>query len=332
MKRPAQRFAPILGILLLVSLSSVCVALLSGPHSVDWSAWPNLDDTSRTVLFELRWPRALAAFCCGGLLALAGALLQALLRNPLAEPGVLGVSGGASLGALWALWLGTGTWASHSGPTLGAALGALCALAILLVFSARSVLATYHDTQAPVRVLLTGVMIATACGAGTSLLLSLAPETDLRGMLFWLLGDLSSVQTPGWIGLAWLFIGGYALTLARDLNLAALGDLQALALGVSLRRLRLEVLILAALATAAAVTIGGAIGFVGLIVPHLLRRWCQNDQRVLLPACWLGGGAFLVFADTLARTTFTPLQLPVGVMTAFIGVPVFLWILAHARR
>jgi iron complex transport system permease protein len=262
------------------------------------------------------------------LLAWVGALLQALLRNPLADPGVLGVAGGASLGALLALWLGAGVVLTQA----GAGLGALAAALALVGLSARSLSSPLTDTQASVRVLLGGVMIAAGCGALISLILSLAPESDLRGMLFWLLGDMSGARYTGVAWAAWLLAALSSVGLARPLNLVALGDVQALTLGVRVRLLRWKVLGAASLMTGIAVTVGGAIGFVGLVVPHVLRRWLGHDQRVLLPGCLLGGGSFLVLADTLARTAWAPLQLPVGVMTALIGVPVFLWVMYRARR
>lgn len=316
-------------LLILVISAMVCVlAWLMGSQSIDWAEVWRAGSTSHTILFELRLPRVLAGFFSGGLLALSGALLQVLLRNPLADPGVLGVSGGASLGALSAIALGVPlAWVSA-----GAAVGALLSTALLFLFSARSLLSTLQDSQASVRVLLTGVMLGSASAAGVSVILSLAPETDLRGMLFWLLGDLSGAQYLSLAGVTWLLAGIVGWLLSPALNLLLLGDIQALMLGVHVKRLRWGVLLLCALSTGVAVTVAGAIGFVGLIVPHLLRRWLGHDQRLLLPACWLGGGALLVLADALARTCFSPLQLPVGVMTALLGVPVFLWILSHARR
>jgi iron complex transport system permease protein len=203
---------------------------------------------------------------------------------------------------------------------------------LLFVFSARSLLSALQDSQASVRVLLTGVMLGAASAAGVSVILSLAPETDLRGMLFWLLGDLSGAQYLSLAGVSWLLAGIVSWLLSPALNLLLLGDIQALTLGVHVKRLRWSVLLLCALGTGVAVTVAGAIGFVGLIVPHLLRRWLGHDQRLLLPGCWFAGGALLTLADALARTCFSPLQLPVGVMTALLGVPVFLWILSHARR
>ncbi len=325
---PTRRRALLVILLLaLIGLASLVVALAAGslPVSAADVGRALLGDTSDVaaeVVRELRLPRAMAAFACGGLLALAGALMQVLLRNPLADPYVLGISGGASVGALSAMLFGQ--------PLLlvtgGAFAGALAAT--LLVFG----LARGDGSWTQTRLLLTGVIVAAGCGAAVALILSVAPENKLRGMLFWLMGDLSHAASP-WPALAMLALGLLAaLPFSRDLNLLARGDLTARALGVPVARLRGGVYVLAALATAAAVTTTGSVGFVGLIVPHLVRLSVGNDQRVLLPAAALAGGALLTLADTLARTIVAPQQLPVGVLTALIGVPVFLYLLTRSPR
>jgi iron complex transport system permease protein len=248
--------------------------------------------------------------------------MQVLLRNPLADPYVLGISGGAAVGALAAMLFGLPLLLVNGGAFAGA-LGAT-----LLVFG----LARGDGSWTQTRLLLTGVIVAAGCGAAVALILSIAPENQLRGMLFWLMGDLSHAVTP-WPALAMLALGLMAaLPFSRDLNLLARGDLTARALGVPVSRLRGGVYVLAALATAAAVTTTGSVGFVGLIVPHLVRLAIGNDQRVLLPAAALAGGALLTLADTLARTVVAPQQLPVGVLTALIGVPVFLYLLTRSPR
>lgn len=272
---------------------------------------------SRQIVLDLRLPRALAGFACGGLLALAGALMQVLLRNPLADPYVLGISGGAGVGALSAMLLGL---AGLAVPGF-AFVGALAAM--LLVFG----LAHGDGSWTQTRLLLTGVVVAAGCGALVALILTLAPEQKIQGMLFWLMGDLSQATTalPALAVLVAALVA--AMPFARELNLLARGADQALALGVAVPLLRRIVYIVASLATAAAVTTAGSVGFVGLIVPHLVRLAIGNDQRLLLPASALAGGGLLVLADTLARTVVAPIQLPVGVLTALIGVPVFLYLL-----
>jgi iron complex transport system permease protein len=274
------------------------------------------------VVRGLRLPRALAAFACGGLLALAGALMQILLRNPLADPYVLGISGGAGVGAMFGMLLGFSVLGVDSLAFAGA-FGAM-----LLVFG----LAHGDGSWTQTRLLLTGVIVAAGCGALVALMLTIADEHKLRGMLFWLMGDLG--QAGEWwpalltLGVTLLF----AMPFARELNLLARGQMQAQALGVSVNRLRYAIYLLASLATATAVTTAGSIGFVGLIIPHLVRLAIGNDQRLLLPAAALAGGSLLVLADTLARTLIAPQQLPVGVLTALIGVPVFLFLLSRQSK
>lgn len=272
------------------------------------------------VVRNLRLPRALTGFACGGLLALAGALLQVLLRNPLADPYVLGISGGAGIGALLAIILGFGV-VGVNGLALGGALGTM-----FLVFG----LAHGDGGWTQSRLLLTGVIVAAGCGAVVTLMLAVAPDDRLRGMLFWLMGDLSQTNDPALTLIVLAATLLIALPFARELNLLARGADVAQALGVAVRPLRRGVYLVASLATAAAVTQAGAIGFIGLIVPHLVRLTTGNDQRLLLPASVLAGGSLLVIADTLARTMLAPQQLPVGVLTALIGVPAFLFLLSRA--
>jgi iron complex transport system permease protein len=263
----------------------------------------------------------MAAFAVGALLALAGTMMQVLLRNPLADPYVLGLSGGAACGALVALLAGTSALV-----TPGAFAGALVSTAI--VFG----LARGNGAWAPTQLLLTGVVVATGWGALIMLILTTAPEAQVRGMLFWLIGDLSGATRggPGLLALAGVL--GVAMFFARDATLLSRGDLTAASLGVSVRGTSLALHALAAFATAVAVTQSGSVGFVGLVVPHAVRLVIGNDQRWLMPAAALAGGALLTLADTAARTLFAPAQLPVGVLTAIIGVPLFLWLLRRTAR
>lgn len=276
------------------------------------------------VILRLRLPRALAAFACGGLLAVAGTLMQTLLRNPLADPYVLGISGGAGVAALASLALTLPFfWVQTS-----AFLGALAAIALVMGLSHRSFLRT-GDQDSSTKLLLTGVMMAAGFGALSTLILTLAPDASLRGMLFWLTGDLNGVDRAS------LPLAALAVTLlivcpvAHRLNVLLRGEAVAQAVGVAIGPLRLRIYLSASLATAVAVTTAGSIGFVGLVVPHILRLRFGNDQRMLLPAAALGGGALLMLADLVARTVIAPTQLPVGVITAMIGVPVFLWLLSR---
>jgi len=276
---------------------------------------------NRTLLMDLRLPRTLAAFATGGLLAVAGALMQVLLRNPLADPYVLGLSGGAAVGALLAMLAGMGTLLI-SGSAFAGAL-----LATLLVFG----LAHGTGSWTPSRLLLTGVVVAAGWGAVITLMLAITPSYKLPGMLYWLMGDVSYARTPWPALIVLVFSIVLIMPLARNLNVLARGPMQAAALGVSVRPLEWTIYLLASLLTATAVTTAGSIGFVGLIVPHMLRLVLGNDQRIILPASALAGGTLLVLADTLARTAIAPEQLPVGVITALLGVPTFLFLLHRSR-
>lgn len=324
---PTRRraFLILLGLSLL-ALLSIGLALMAGslkvPPGEVLAALLGQAGGSGDIVLQLRLPRALAGFACGGLLALAGALMQVLLRNPLADPYVLGISGGAGVGAMFGMLLGLSVFGVDSLAFAGAF------AAMLLVFG----LAHGDGSWTQTRLLLTGVIVAAGCGALVALMLTIADEHKLRGMLFWLMGDLgqSGQWWPALLTLAVALL--CAMPFARELNLLARGLLQAQALGVSVGRLRYAIYLLASLATAASVTTAGSIGFVGLIVPHLVRLATGNDQRVLLPATVLAGGSLLVLADTLARTLIAPQQLPVGVLTALIGVPVFLFLLSRQPR
>ncbi|GHD41171.1 iron ABC transporter [Marinobacter persicus] len=275
----------------------------------------------RTLVLELRLPRTLAAFATGGLLAVAGALMQVLLRNPLADPYVLGLSGGAAVGALLAMLAGLGGLLV-SGSAFAGAL-----LSTLMVFG----LAHGTGSWTPSRLLLTGVVVAAGWGAVITLMLSISPARELPGMLYWLMGDVSYARTP-WPGLVLLtLICLVVIPLGRSLNVLARGPLQAAALGISVRPMEWLIYLLASLLTATAVTMAGSIGFVGLVVPHMLRLVLGNDQRLILPACAFAGGTLLVLADTLARVVIAPEQLPVGVITALLGVPTFLYLLYRSR-
>jgi iron complex transport system permease protein len=313
--------------LVLLSLVAGLFALMSGSADISTAAvWQalagNAADNARNVIMELRLPRALTAFGVGGLLAVAGVLMQVLLRNPLAEPYILGSSGGAAVAALLAMMLGLGATLVD----LSAFAGAM--LATLLVFS----IAQGTGNWTPTRLLLTGVVLAAGFSAATTLLLALSPDQNLRGMLFWLVGDLSFSYSPAqslWL-LAAITIAG--LIAARDLNVLARGDLQAAIVGLPVAGFRLIIFAVTALATAISVTTVGVIGFIGLVVPHLIRILAGSDHRVVLPASALAGGILLVVADTLARTVLAPRQLPVGALTATIGVPLFLILMSRSRR
>ncbi len=312
--------------LLLTLLSALALALLlvslglgSSGLELSWARLSAGDPLLHAVVMELRLPRALAAFATGIVLSLAGVLMQALLRNPLADPYVLGISGGAAVGALGVMLAGLGALLVPAGAALGA-LGAM-----LLVFAVAHGPGGWTTT----RLLLTGIVVAAGCGAIVSLLLTFSDDLRLRGMMFWLLGDFGYVREP-WALLALSLLAIPACLLAsRPLDALARGDLQAQILGVPVRGLRIAIYIAASLLTAAAVTTAGSIGFVGLVVPHLVRLVAGSAHRIVIPASALAGGALLVSADLLARTVAAPRQLPVGALTALIGVPLFLVLMRH---
>jgi len=306
-------------VLLGLSLSSGSVPLSLG--DVVRALWSDAPTLARDVVYELRLPRALSAFAVGGLLALSGAILQVLLRNPLADPYVLGVSGGASVAALVAIMLGL--------PAAGvdglAALGALAAC--LLVFA----LAQGPGGWTPTRLLLTGVVVAAGAGSVVSLLLALGDETRLRGMVFWLLGDLSRSNRWPWL-MSLLAAGAAAgVMLGRQLNVLARGALQAASVGMDVRQLQILLFVVSSALTGSAVSAAGSIGFVGLVTPHVVRLALGSDNRFVLPASALLGGVLLMAADLAARVLIAPRQLPVGALTALVGVPLFLALLYRQR-
>jgi iron complex transport system permease protein len=305
------------------ALSAVIAGLAAGSVSVPVSelltalAEPGHDAIS-DIVWKLRVPRVIAAFSCGGLLALAGVLMQVLLRNPLADPYVFGISGGAALGVMFGMLIGAGTLAQTGLGLTGSI------LACVLVFG----LSLRAGNWNPYRLLLTGVVVAAGLNAALSLILVLAPQTAVKGMLYWLMGDLGYAENPlpALFMLSLLF--AVAMPFAPAMNVLALGRLKARSLGVSVTGIELVLFGVAAIAAVSVVLVGGTIGFVGLIVPHLVRLLGLADHRLLLPGAVLVGGGFLTLADTVARSAWAPLQFPVGVLTALLGVPILLLLLA----
>lgn len=319
--RPARRHA--LPLILLALAALLGLNLLWGSTGLLWPFGTGAQaEAARAIVLELRLPRALAALAAGGLLGLAGALVQVLTRNPLADPYILGVSGGAAVGALLAILLGLPLLVQH----LGAAAGAAGALLLVLLLARGEGAWTRH------RLLLTGVVLAAAFGALITLLLALAPTTALRGMLFWLMGDLSASPAP-WFALTGLFLLCLALLpWARDLNILTRGETAAAALGVSVAALRRASYLGAALATALAVITAGSIGFVGLLAPHLARLSLGADHRTALPGAIAIGALLVLSADLAARTAIAPQQLPAGALLALLGAPLFLYLLQRDAR
>ena len=322
-----ERLKQVIWLLPILTIVSLWIALSLGSAEIDWrqvliTMQSGKETFDHTVVMQLRLPRAASAFVVGGMLAMAGVLMQVLLRNPLADPYVLGISGGAAVGALIAILLG---WQSGL-ISSAAALGAMLSMGLVFFLSRGS------GDWSPTRLLLTGVVMAAGWGAGISFILSVSPSSHLYSMLFWLMGDFNDAW-PGFSRTLLLVTSLFVtLLFARPLNLLAVGELRAKSLGVNTLFLRLGIYVLASMLTAAAVTLAGTIGFVGLVVPHMTRLIAGSDHRILLPAATIIGGVLLVLAETLSRTILAPRQLPVGVITAFIGVPLFLYLLRRGLR
>ena len=279
----------------------------------------------RLIVFDIRWPRILLAMIVGAALSVAGASFQALLRNPLADPYVLGVSSGAALGAILSL-----IWAARTPGAMpfAAFAGAAAASAAVYFLGRRG---GYLDSFA---LLLAGIITASFLSAVIMFLMTIISGRDLRGMAFWLMGDLStpSPVSPGWLLLVLLIAVGAIYTTAADLNLLMAGEQEAVHLGVDVARVKLVVYLGASVLTGVAVSVSGAIGYVGLLVPHLIRIIFGSDYRLLIPTSAIGGAIIIVVADTLARTVVAPTELPVGAMTALAGAPVFIYLMRRRVR
>lgn len=302
----------------LAALALALVALLGLALLVGSASSP-----SAAIVLEIRLPRALLAALVGAGLATAGALLQALLQNPLADPYVLGISGGAALGGVLALALGGGLWPGAAAVPLVAFAGALGASLLLYAIAAAGGRAPAHS------LLLTGVVFNAFASSLIVFVTSAADLSRVAGVFLWLIGSIRLLEPALVAGVAALFALGLGLALreAYALNLLAQGDEAATHLGVDVPRTRRRVLAATALMIGASVAVSGLIGFVGLIVPHLLRLTIGSDHRVLVPASALAGAGFLVAADTLARIVLSPVELPVGALTALLGGPLFLVLL-----
>ena len=314
---------PVMGALALVAALAFLASLLVGPSGI---GIPQGSEAARMILVEIRLPRALLGALIGGALGLSGAVLQGYLRNPLAEPGLLGISGGASLGAVIAIHTGAAGAFALALPAGGLAGAALAATTVMLLAGERS---------GPLTLILAGVAISSLAGALTTLALNLSPNPFASvEMLFWLLGSLTDRSlTHVWLAAPLILIGGGLLmTTGRALDALTLGEEAAQNLGVDLKALRARIVAGTALAVGAATAVAGTIGFVGLVVPHLLRPIIGHEPRRLLPASAFGGAALVLAADVTLRL-FAPLsEVRLGVVTALIGAPFFLWLVVRTRR
>lgn len=314
--------ASVLAVLLSVRFGSVTLTTAEVLSALSGSG----QDVHRAILLDLRLPRALMGLLVGGGLALAGSVFQALLRNPLAEPFILGISGGAAAGAV--LVLALGLVAVHSGLLpMAAFAGAL--VAILLVFRVASAAGRALDVRV---LLLAGVVVGSFFSAVIALTLSLSEARAVRSAILWMMGSLAGA-TWGSVAVVAAYTVPCALLLmglARALNLMAVGEETATYLGTDVERVKRVAYGVASLVTAAGVSVAGIIGFVGLIVPHGIRLLIGSDQRFLLPLSFLAGAAFLALADLAARLVLAPIEVPIGVVTAFLGVPLFLVLLRRS--
>ena len=328
------RFAFRIGCLALAALAAAAVSVSFGASGVGpgdlWrSLWGDADPSARTILLQLRLPRAALAALVGGALALSGCTFQALLRNPLAEPYVLGVSGGAAVGAVGVVVTGLGALLPWTLPA-GAFAGALAAMALVLQIARRAAPGGL-DTRV---LILSGVVAGAFFNAVILLMLSLADVESFRSAIFWMMGSLSAAgwRTNALLAALLAPAAAAVLSLARPFNLLSRGEEVAYYLGAAVPRVKLVAYLAASLMVAAAVAAAGVIGFVGLIVPHAVRLAWGSDHRLLLPASFLAGTAFLLVADTLARIAVSPVELPTGVVTAVFGVPFFVALLIRGGR
>lgn len=321
--KPALSPRLALAVLLALALGALVAAPLAGSHALSLSQVMAGEPSAATIFWQIRLPRALLAFLAGAALAVSGLGFQTLFRNPLAEPYTLGIASGAALGAVLALRVES--WAAPGLPLLATAsfAGALAATALVVGLAVR------REGVSTSTLLLAGVAVSLSCSAIILFLQYISDSTQTFRMVRWMMGGLSVV---GYREVLWLLpwvLGGSALFvfLRWDLNLLLTGEEIAASRGVDLSRLRLAILLAASLMIGALVAVAGPIGFVGLMVPHILRRLVGHDHLWLVPACFLGGGAFLVLCDLGARTVMAPAELPVGVLTALLGGPFFLWLL-----
>ncbi|AFJ46687.1 vitamin B12 ABC transporter permease BtuC [Shimwellia blattae] len=311
-----------LAALTLLLLVSFVFSLCAGEQWIGPQHW--LTDSGKLFVWQIRLPRALAVLLVGGALALTGTLMQALFANPLSEPGLLGVSNGAGVALVAGLFIGGGYW---PGWALGvcAILGALLITLILLRFARR------HLSTG--RLLLAGVALGIICSAMMTWAVYFSTSMDLRQLMYWMMGGFGGVDWgQGWLMLALLPVMVWLCTLGHPLNLLALGESSARQLGVSVSAWRNLLVLATGWLVGVSVALGGAIGFIGLVVPHMLRLCGLTDHRALLPASMLAGGGILLLADILARLAIPAAELPIGVVTATLGAPVFIWLLLTAKR
>jgi len=317
-----RRHARWLGGLSLLLLLAIVVSLCAGDQWIAPGDW--LSPRGQLFVWQIRLPRTLAVVLVGAALALCGTLMQALFENPLAEPGLLGVSNGAGVGLIAAVMLGQGTlpvWALG----LCAIAGALMITLILLHFARRHLSIS--------RLLLAGVALGIICSALMTWAIYFSTSFDLRQLMYWMMGGFGGVDwQQGWLMLALLPVMGWVCMQSQPLNMLALGETSARQLGLPLWFWRNILVVATGWMVGVSVALAGSIGFIGLVIPHILRLCGLTDHRVLLPGCALAGASALLFADIVARQALNAAELPIGVVTATLGAPVFIWLLLKAAR
>lgn len=290
--------------------------------------WQDGDDALRQIWLTIRLPRVLLALVIGGSLALAGCVMQGLFRNPLADPGLLGISSGAACAvALWVvLPISLPALLMLYAPMMAAFLGALAATVVIFILSQQ------RDGSLS-RLLLVGIAINALCGAAVGVLSWISNDAQLRQLSLWGMGSLGSAQWSTLLAVTSLMLPTVLVIwrLAAALNLLQLGEEEAHYLGVDVRTIQHILLLCSALLVAAAVAVSGVIGFIGLVVPHLMRMWLGSDHRAVIPGSVLAGAFLLLIADTLARTAVAPAEMPVGLLTSILGAPWFLWLIFRQR-
>ncbi|PLV58633.1 iron ABC transporter [Erwinia sp. B116] len=327
MSTRALRWLSVLLLLLLVlTVSAANIGAMRLSLPMLWHA--GTDSSLWQVWYTIRLPRVLLAVLVGGALALSGCVMQGLFRNPLADPGLLGISSGAALAVACSIVLSLtlpGVLALYV-PLLAAFIGSLAVTAVIFMLSRQG-------ASGLSRLLLVGIAINALCAASVGVLSWLSTDQQLRQLSLWGMGSLSSAQWPTVLVCASIVIPCMLLVqrLAQRLNLLQLGEEEAHYLGVDVPRTQRALLVLSALLVASAVAVSGVIGFIGLVVPHLMRFWLGGDHRWLLPSSLLSGAMLLLLADTLARTVVTPAEMPVGLLTSLIGGPWFLWLILRRR-
>jgi len=325
-----KKFAISITILFILWIITVFIAMFSGTYNIGpLDVISNVDELSKTIFLEIRIPRILMATIAGGTLAIAGAALQALFRNPLASPFTLGISGGASLGALLAI---------RSGLAVGI-LGFSMVSISAFVFSILTMLFVYSISKvggvvATGRLLLAGVVANFLYAAIVMFIQFFSSFTESLQTMRWIMGSLDVVGFDTvWKTLIFVIPGcAILLSLTKEMNLFGLGDDVAASLGVNVRRMEKKIYFATSLAAGAVIAVTGPIGFVGLIIPHILRMLLGVDNRIILPSSFLLGAIFLTAADTLSRTVISPVEIPVGIITASIGGVFFLWLLIKTKK